>query len=191
MPTFVAAAVRPLFTVHAGEYLVGSHIEQAHPNWRVWVPAKDTGIDLLATDSRNRRAVSLQVKFSKDFNPTNRLSLIQSKLRAAGWWTHEPAKIRRSQADFWIFVLPSFIEHETSFIIISPAELWRKFRAIHGSRVKRIHSYLWVTKTGRCWEARNLGNADQELIAFDRFSNKSRDFSDYLNAWGQIGRTLK
>ncbi len=32
------------------------------------IPSKDTGIDLLVTDSKNRSAVSLQVKFSKDFN---------------------------------------------------------------------------------------------------------------------------
>jgi hypothetical protein len=110
--------MRPLFTVHAGEYLVGSHIEQTHPRWCIWVPAKDTGIGLLVTDSRNRRAVSLQVKFSKDFNPTNRHILFQNKLRAMGWWRHQPQKIKKSQADFWVFVLPSFIEHETSFIII-------------------------------------------------------------------------
>ena len=27
--------MKPLFTVHAGEYLVGAHIEQTHPRWRV------------------------------------------------------------------------------------------------------------------------------------------------------------
>src|SRR5690554_1866372 len=44
--------MQPLFTIHAGEYLVGSHIEQhlRDPNGdkvNVWVPSKDTGIDLL------------------------------------------------------------------------------------------------------------------------------------------------
>jgi len=131
------------------------------------------------------------VKFSKDFNPTQRRILLQSKLRAMGWWTHQPEKIQRSQADFWIFVLPSFIEHETSFIIIPPAELVRKVRAIHGRTGKRIQSYLWVTKTMRCWEARGLPNAEQEMIAFDRFSDRMRDFSDYLNAWQQIERRLR
>src|SRR5262245_31694955 len=138
--------MRPLFTVHAGEYLVGAHIEQTHRKWRVWMPTKDTGIDFLVTDFRNRRAVSLQVKFSKDFNPASRQILLQNKLRAAGWWTHQPHKIKKSQADFWVLVLPSFIEHETSFIIIPPAELLRRFQAIHG-RANRIDSYLWVTRT--------------------------------------------
>jgi hypothetical protein len=183
--------MKPLFTVHAGEYLVGSHIEQTQPRWSVWVPSKDTGIDLLITDSRNRKAVSLQVKFSKDFNPTHRPVFLQNKLMASGWWTHQKQKIEKSQAHLWVFVLPSFIEHKTSFIIIPPGELLRRLRLIHGTSAKRIDSYLWVTKAHRCWEARGLASADQELIAFDRFSNKPRDFSEYLNAWQQIERRLK
>ncbi len=183
--------MKPLFTVHAGEYLVGSHIEQSHPRWSVWVPSKDTGIDLLITGSRNRKAVSLQVKFSKDFTPQHPIVLTQGKLMAMGWWTHQKQKIQNSQADFWVFVLPSFIEHTTSFIIIPPSELLRRLRLIHGTTRKRIDSYLWVTKTHRCWEARGLANADQELMAFDRFSNKARDFSAFLNAWHQVAARLK
>jgi hypothetical protein len=155
------------------------------------MPAKDTGIDLLVTDSKNKTAVSLQVKFSKDFNPTRRRILLQDKLRATGWWTHQPHKIKKSPADFWVFVLPSFIEHENSFIIIPPAELLRRLRTIHGKTGKRIHSYLWITKTNRCWEARGLPNAEQDRIAWDSFFDKSRDFSKYLNAWEQIEERLK
>src|SRR3990172_3398523 len=183
--------MKPLFTVHAGEYLVGFHIEQTYPRWNVWVPSKDTGIDLLVTDSQNRKTVSLQVKFSKDFNPTHRPLLIQNRLLAAGWWTHDPTKIQKSPADLWVFVLPSFIEQQTSFIVLPPSELLRRFRVIHGKTVKRIHSYFWVTKTKRCWEARGLANADQELLALDRFSNKDRDFSVFLNAWNQIESKLR
>ena len=51
------------FTINAGEYLVGSHIE--HDFWRVnvLVPSRDAGVDLLVCDRHNRRALSLQVKF--------------------------------------------------------------------------------------------------------------------------------
>jgi hypothetical protein len=181
--------MRPLFTIHAGEYLVGGHIQETHPRWCVWIPAKDTGIDLLVTDSTNRKAVSLQVKFSKDY--PKQTMLLQNKLMASGWWTHQAQKIQNSRADFWVFVLPSLVEHETSFIIIPPAELHRRFRVIHGRTAKRIHSYFSVTKTKRCWETRGLPAADQELIAYDRFSDKSRNFSEYLNAWEQIERRLK
>jgi hypothetical protein len=179
--------MKPLFTVHVGEYLVGEHIERTYPRWNVWVPSKDTGIDLLVTEAQNRKMVSLQVKFSKDFNPTHGSPL----LLAAGWWTHDPKKIQQSDADLWIFVLPSFVEKQTSFIILPPAELLRRLQAIHGTGNKRIHSYLRVTKTKRCWETRGLANADQELVALDRFSNADRDFTGFLNAWKQIEKALK
>jgi len=75
-----------LFTIHAGEYLVGSHIEERFRHAHVWVPSRDSGIDLLVTDRRNRRAVSLQVKFSKDFLVTHMGPAFQKELRACGWW---------------------------------------------------------------------------------------------------------
>jgi hypothetical protein len=183
--------MKPLFTVHVGEYLVGAYIERTFPRWNVWVPSKDTGVDLLVTDARNRKAVSVQVKFSKDFNPTHGSLLLQSRLLAAGWWTHDALKIQKSNADFWVFVLPSFVEKETSFIILPPAELLGRFKTIHGAPKKRIDSYLRVTKTKRCWEARGLPNADQELIALDRFTDEDRDFTVFLNAWKQIEARLK
>lgn len=183
--------MKPLFTIHAGEYLVGDYIERTFPGWNLWLPSKDTGVDLLITDTRNRKAVSIQVKFSKDFNPTHGSPLLQSRLLAAGWWTHDARKIQKSEADFWVFVLPSFVEKETSYIILPPAELLRRFKAIHGASRKRIHSYLRVTKTKRCWEARGLSNADQELIALDRFMDEKRDFTVFLNAWKQVEARLK
>jgi len=39
--------VKPLFTLHAGEVVVGEHIEHGYKNVEVWVPTKDTGVDLL------------------------------------------------------------------------------------------------------------------------------------------------
>ncbi len=184
--------MKPLFTLHAGEYLVGSHIERCYRQWNVWVPSKDTGIDLLVTDSQNRKAVSLQVKFSKDFSPTTRRkSSIKDHLMARGWWTLNEKKIRESKADFWVFVLRSFLEHRTSFIIIPQKELLPRLRGIHDSGGKRIFSYLCVTKSKRCWETRLLKNDDLKEIVKDRFSDERRDFSIFLNAWGQIEKNLK
>ena len=184
--------MKPLFTVHAGEYLVGSHIEHCYRQWNVWVPSKDTGIDLLITDSRNRKAVSLQVKFSKDFSPTTRRkSSIKDHLLATGWWTLNEKKIRESKADFWVFVLRSFLEHRTSFIIIPQKELLPRLQDIPGHGGKKIHAYLSVTKSKYCWETRGLNNDDLKEIAEDRFSDEQRDFSIFLNAWGQIEKNLK
>src|SRR6267154_1469492 len=105
--------MKPMFTVHVGEYLVGEYLERAFPRWNVWLPSKDTGIDLLVSDAKNRKTVSLQVKFSKDFNPTHGSVLLQNRLLAAGWWKDDPKKIQGSTADLWVFVLPSFVEKQT------------------------------------------------------------------------------
>ncbi|SRR5579872_284469 len=59
--------MKPILSVHAGEYLTGSCIERKFRHVNLWVPAKDTGIDLLVSNRANRKTVSLQVKFSKDF----------------------------------------------------------------------------------------------------------------------------
>ena len=50
--------MQPIFTIHAGEYLVGSHIEQkirdkSGNKFNVWIPSKDTGIDVLVTNHDN------------------------------------------------------------------------------------------------------------------------------------------
>lgn len=59
--------MRPIFTIHAGEYLVATEIERAFPHLQIWIPSKDTGVDLLVTDREQTKVASLQVKFSKDY----------------------------------------------------------------------------------------------------------------------------
>ena len=49
--------MKPLFTIHAGEYLVGSYIEKHFKKYNVWIPSKDTGIDLLVTNSKNNKTI--------------------------------------------------------------------------------------------------------------------------------------
>lgn len=181
--------MKPLFTVHAGEYLVGSHIEQHFRNLSVWVPSKDTGIDLLITNKRQTRAASIQVKYSKDFNIAHEPMLI-TRLLAAGWWTLDRKKIQCSLAHFWVFVLPSFLEHETSFVIVPQPDLLRRFTSIYGGK-QRIDSYLWVTKNNECWETRGLKKDEKEMVAFGRYQNDDRNFSQYLNRWDLIRKKLK
>jgi len=182
--------MKPMFTVHVGEYLVGEQIERMYPRWQVWVPSRDTGVDLLVSNPKNRKLALLQVKFSKDFNPTHSPPLTQGRLLATGWWTHDRAKIRKSPADLWVFVLPSFLDKQTSFVILPPRELLKRLTAIHGPGGSKIHSYFRVTRSSRCWETRGLGADDQELLAFDRYQSKARDFTAYLNYWKQLERAL-
>lgn len=75
--------MQPLFTVHAGEFLVGEFIERNFRNTYLWVPSKDTGIDLLVTDKKCQQPVSLQVKYSRDYLATHLTS--DSKTIKALW----------------------------------------------------------------------------------------------------------
>lgn len=97
--------MRPLFTVHAGEFLVGEYIERSFRNTNVWLPSKDSGIDLLVTNKKNQAPVSLQVKYSRDFLVTNLSAKFQEPLRACGWWTFDPKKLRTSPADYWVLLI--------------------------------------------------------------------------------------
>ena len=63
--------MKPMFTIHAGEYLTGAYIEENCKEANVYVPTKDTGIDLLITSKDSKKIVSLQVKSSKDLLSLN------------------------------------------------------------------------------------------------------------------------
>ena len=183
--------MKPIFLFHAGEYLTGAHIERKFRHVNLWVPAKDTGIDLLVSDRANRKTVSLQVKFSKDFlvaHMQRQGPEFQDKLRACGWWTLNREKVRRSPADYWVFVLQGFANKSVDYIVIPPKELLRRLRGIHHGQPKVWQVYLWVSKTEKCWETRDLSKSDKLLIAGDKFSNPNRDFSKYLNVWRPVER---
>ena len=174
--------MKSLFTIHAGEFVVGSFIEKKFKDLKLWLPAKDTGVDLLVTDSNNQKSVSLQIKFSRDFLVTHLPANYQKPLRACGWWTLNRQKIEKSQADYWVFVLAGFERRSTDFVVIKPSELLARLDSIHG-KMKTIQSYLWITKNNQCWETRGLKRQDQLAIAQGEYLNDGRDFSEYLNNW--------
>jgi hypothetical protein len=183
--------MRPLFTVHSGEYLVGSHIEQQFKRVNVWVPSRDTGVDPLVSDRQNRHTVSLQVKFSKDYLVTHMGTVFQKNLRACGWWTINGDKLRKSPADFWVFVLLGFDRRTVDFVIIPPGELWHRLRSIHGSQ-KIIQSYLWTTEhPHRCWETRGLPRGEQLRIADGQFREPHRELTKWLNNWRPVAELNK
>jgi hypothetical protein len=181
--------MKPIFTIHAGEYLVGSYIEEKFKKLNVWIPSKDTGIDLLITNSKNNKSVSIQVKYSKDFLVTHVDDTLKIGLKSCGWWTLNRDKIKKSNADYWIFVLHSFYHKNIQFVIIKPKELLNRFKKIHGNS-KSIQSYFWVTGKEKCWETRGLSKKDQILIANYTYKNEIRNFSKYLNNWKEIFKLL-
>lgn len=183
--------MQPIFTIHAGEYLVGSHIEQklTDPNGdkvNVWIPSKDTGIDLLISDKRNKKTTSIQVKFSKDFLITHGRAEYQERLVSCGWWTLNREKILNSHADYWVFVLHTFNEKNMQYVILTPQQLIKRLDSIH-SKAKSLQIYLWVSSDAKCWETRGLKkNATDELVLNNGQISSDRDFTEYLNNWNVI-----
>ena len=183
--------MKPIFSIHAGEYLVGTHIEETYKNLNVWLPTKDTGIDLLVTDQANSKTISLQVKFSKDFLGSlgNGLSdAVATKVKSGGWWTFKREKIRDSRADLWILVLYRFSRRDYDLLVIEPAELLRRYDQFNRTGI--IQSYVWVTATGKCWETRGLNKRQQIELANDQFVDSARDLSAYLNNWSSLEAKL-
>jgi hypothetical protein len=182
--------MKPLFTIHAGEFLVASHIEQHFKDYLVWLPSRDSGIDLLLTDKNCKKTVSVQVKFSRDFLATHMTNALRPGLKACGWFTLKPKKLSQSTANFWIFVLYPFNQKELDFVVIPPSTALNIFSSLHGKQ-KSIQSYIWVTKTKRCWEARGLSRQDQLLVANNLYKNPARDLTPYLNNWTPITAALR
>lgn len=175
--------MRPIFTPHAGEYLVGSYLEKHAKDFRVWLPSKDTGVDLLVTDKGHRKAVSLQVKFSKDFTG-------QHEFKALGWWTLDSHKIATSLADLWVFVLYTLDAKYIQYVIIPPERLLEILQALHGKK-KLIHTYICVSDKGRCWDARGLNREERQSIAKGDYENPARELTQYLDNWELLRSRLR
>lgn len=184
--------MKPLFTIHAGEFLVDDAIERKFPKVNVWVPAKDTGVDLLVSDAGNERAISLQVKLSRDylegrdFATHMKDEIFHTGLRALGWWTPTRQQIKKSPAKYWVFVLAGFVNKTTDFIIIEPRELLTRLDGIHQGRPDKFQCYFCVTNGKRCWDTRGLKRSDVRLVAEATFTDEARDFTTYLNNWTPI-----
>ncbi|WP_422623266.1 hypothetical protein [Rhodoferax sp.] len=180
--------MRPLFTVHAGEFLVGEFIEHSFPKLNVWIPSKDTGIDLLVTNKKNSSTVSLQVKLSRDYKAPEAATDFDRSLVAAGWLTLAHDKIAKSAADYWVFVL---VSHERKmkpqFIVIPPAELLKRLIAIHGQS-KNYHFYPWVTKSKIALDGRGLLKAEKKALAAGSLALGHRDLSKFLGDWSALQR---
>jgi len=172
--------MRPLFTIHAGEYLVGSYIEKNFKSYNVWVPSKDSGVDLLITNKTNRKPISLQVKFSKDYHGKD----VDPAIKSGGWWTFNRDKMKNSKADYWVLVLYRFQTRDSDFMVIPPKRLIELYSSL-GRTDKTINSYLWVTndKHKMCWETRDLFKNDKRQIAQGKFRDASRNWTKYLNKW--------
>lgn len=181
--------MRPIFTIHAGEYLVADYIERHYrkpSRLRVWVPSKDDGIDLLVTSADCQRSVSLQVKFSKDFD-------CGQEYDASGWWSLKREKIRESRADYWVFVLPRFESKrkydDCFYFFIPPALLIKRLEKIHG-KAEVYNMYLTVCN-GVVIATRGMRQKDRNDSLNMPDATDVRNFSQFLNAWSDVLKKVK
>ncbi len=177
--------MKPIFTVHAGEFLVGDYINRnLGRKYNVWVPTKDTGIDLLVTTNRtHRKTVSLQVKLSRSYDIKQEFV---GDVLATSWFTLKPAKIRHSTADIWVFVIltPRQTEH---YVLVPIRELIARIPKRCGSI---WHLYLWVYRKG-CYETRTLDHRQRFALPTAGSSDKRLDFSAYLDNWAILHRMVR
>ncbi len=176
--------MRPLFTVHAGEYLVGEFIEKNFPKLNVWIPSKDTGIDLLVTNRTNSKTVSLQVKLSRDYRSYHGSDEFESTLTVGGWFSLNHLKIEKSTADYWVFILVSHDKKmKPRHIVISPKDLLKKLIDVH-KKSSRYNFYLWLRDQDRlALDGRSLSRYDKKLLLEGSFNLGSRDYSRYIENW--------
>jgi len=170
--------MKPLFTIHEGEFLVGDYISRNFARkYDVWVPTKDSGVDLLVTrKGHNGKPVGLQVKFSRSFDIHKDFS---RDVLATSWYTLDPKKIRRSEAQLWVFVFMT-LRHERYFVLIPTPELRR--RIPRGCRSK-WNLYLWAYARGACYQVRDLNLAGRLNAVRRGVQDPYQDFSMYFEAW--------
>lgn len=178
--------MKPIFTIHEGEFLVGDHINRRLGHkYDVWVPTKDTGIDLLITRRPQKgRAVGLQVKFSRSFSIPEELA---RHLIATSWFTLDPKKIYSSQADLWVFVIMT-LRHDQHFVVIPKTELQKRIPRNTGNK---WNLYLWVYDNHTCYQVRDLGKEEKHDTMHRGVRDKQRDFSKWLENWKLIDKFAK
>ena len=170
--------MKPIFTIHEGEFLVGDYINrQLGHKYDVWVPTKDSGVDLLVTRKRGKgRAVKLQVKFSRGFDVPDELT---RHILATSWFTLDPKKIRRSEADLWVFVIMT-LRHERYCVLIPAKELRKR---IPKDCKSKWNLYLWPCADRTCYQVRDL-NFEGKLDAVRRgVKDQARDFTQWFENW--------
>ncbi|MEO0371892.1 MAG: hypothetical protein AAF231_10580 [Pseudomonadota bacterium] len=185
--------MRPIFTIHAGEYLFGKKLKNMRPNADLWLPVKDKGIDFLLTDPDFKKPVGVQVKMSKDYSDVEAKSEYEKALVAGGWFTFSRKKLEHSNADVWSLILVPWQKRETpQYINLRPHTLLNHLEAIHGRRdsydlypsvfrlkgegPKKTHQKL-------CVETRGLRASQRSDLVSGSLDLGPRDWCQFLDNW--------
>jgi len=188
--------MRPIFTIHAGEFIVGEYIEKRFGDTtNTWIPAKDTGIDLLVTSKNNKNSVSLQVKMSRDYSPEEKKNAFEEKFKACGWLTLKRKKIITSCADYWVICLISHHKRiSPQFLVIEPKSLLdrleKTFKAAHPSRPEPELFHFGPAVTNDlnpiALDTRSLLKGERRSLLSGSVKLGPREYTDTLDNWNCI-----
>ena len=163
------------YAITVGEFLVGEELQKR--KFEVWIPAKDTGVDLLAT--MGSKILRLQVKESRVWIDRNR-----SHTRWTSWTMLKSADLGRAAdkgVDFFVFVIHALDESglrpkftDPRYVLIPPLELDERVATYRPGTDDR--SVYWtVDDHDRLWEARGeMRNYAQSA---------EREFTEFLENW--------
>jgi hypothetical protein len=174
--------MRHLYSPTPGEFLVGAELEQRH--FDVYLPTRDTGIDLLA--ARDGLHVGIQVKESRTYWEGDRAE------RWNSWTQLRAEQLRGSSAELWVFVVHAPDLGKTRlrfcrlFVVIGPRELDRRLAAYRPTDDRSVYWHLG--EDGRLWEVRGVRRTRP---AWEGFRVPERDFTDHLDAWQLVGEPLR
>lgn len=180
--------MKPIFTIHAGEYLAGSEIERQCPDWEIWIPSRDTGIDLLMRHKRTGKTKTIQVKFSKSFTEDFYSPEIGQYFNTQGWWALKKQKIEISKAEYWVFVLYSFHTTKNDFLIFTKKELISLFKKLGKWDKEIIQTYFWTLKNGTAFEGRGLKKRERTELIENPKKFKNREITKHLNGWELLNK---
>ena len=172
----------------ASQYLVGTHLELVFRGCRVWVPSKDSGIDLLLTNASCSRTVPLQVKYSRDYVDSSPADLAFAGITRSSFISVQRRKLKTSPARYWIIVLHSFVSKSPRFLIVTPRELLKRIEAHHGHQ-DTYRLYFCVIGETKCWELRCPVAEKRKALASGSIA-PSRDFSGFLDDWSRIRQNI-
>lgn len=182
--------MKPLFTIHEGEFLVGAYLDSKYRKLcNVWLPSKDTGIDLLVTDKNSKKNVTIQVKSSRDYYATTISKYVKFGYDLRGWYTLKREKIKNSKAKIWVFVVIGLKRNEIAYVVITPKVLLSKLMALHG-KINKYQVYITTTSKGRCWLTRGVNRKTEQLISRGDYKNRVRDLTKYLKNWNLIIKNI-
>jgi len=180
--------MKPIFTVDAGEFLIAKEFERR--GYWVWLPSKDTGIDLLVTDHTLKKSCPLQVKFSTDFSISDS-ERIGHELKLCGLFQTDLAALKKSSARYWVLLIASFKLRKMAHLIISPRTLYERLSTIHGWQTGKRHFFVWITTDGICWETNGLRKHEQLAVARGEFKDELRNLTPWMNNFEPIISELR